>query len=97
MNQLYMSLNKAGFMYKEESNQETIDFILLETYENGTTHSVDVNTFEKLFEDIVENPSYKALSGLHTFKLEDVEYTMTSEEMGYQKYFDKWRELGLLN
>ena len=43
------------------------------------------------------NPTYEALSGSHTFKLEDTQYTMTAEEMGYQKYFDHWKEQGLFN
>ncbi|MDQ0231998.1 hypothetical protein J2S19_003283 [Metabacillus malikii] len=43
------------------------------------------------------NPTYEALSGSHTFKLEDKQYNMTAEEMGYQKYLDHWKEQGLLN
>lgn len=96
MNQLYLSLNEAGLIFKGYSEQrEEVDFILLETYENGTKHSVDVNTFETLFEDVKGNPTYEALSGSHTFKLVDTHYTMTAEEMGYQKYFDQWKEKGL--
>lgn len=97
MNQLYMSLNKAGLMFKGHTEQGEVDFIHLETYENGTTHSVDVNTFEMLFGDVEGNPSYQDFSGSHTFKLDDTQYTMTAEEMGYQKYFDKWKEQGLFN
>ena len=33
----------------------------------------------------------------HTFKLGDKQYTMTAEEMGYQKYFEQWKEQGLFN
>ncbi|WP_160726194.1 hypothetical protein [Bacillus sp. USDA818B3_A] len=97
MIQLYLSLNEAGLMFKGHSAlaQEEIDYILLETYDNGTTHSVDVNTFETLFGDVVGNPAYQELSGSHTFKLGDTQYTMTAEEMGYQKYFDQWKEQGL--
>ncbi|MCE4050945.1 MULTISPECIES: hypothetical protein [Bacillaceae] len=97
MNQLYLSLNEAGLIFKGQAAlaQEEVDYILLETYENGTTNSVDVNTFETLFGDAKGNPTYEALSGTHTFKLGDENYTMTAEEMGYQKYFDQWKEKGL--
>ena len=97
MKQLYLSLNKAGLMFKRHTDQEEIDFILLETYENGTKTSVDVNTFETLFEDVEGSSTYEALSGSHTFKLGDTQYTMTAKEMGYQKYFDQWKVQGLFN
>lgn len=58
---------------------------------------MDVTTFETLFGDVEENPTYETLSGSHTFKLKNTEYTMTAEEMGYQKYFNKWEEQGLFN
>jgi hypothetical protein len=45
MNPLYLSLNKGGLMFKGHTEQGEVDFILLDTDENGTTHSVDVNTF----------------------------------------------------
>ncbi|MFJ5624861.1 hypothetical protein ACIQD3_19540 [Peribacillus loiseleuriae] len=96
MNQLYSSLEKAGLMFKRHIDQEEEDFILLETRENGTTE-VDVDTFEVLFGDVKGNPTYEALSGSHTFKLEETQYTMTAEEMGYQKYFDQWKEQGIFN
>ncbi|MEH6947685.1 hypothetical protein V7068_11560 [Bacillus sp. JJ634] len=95
MNQLYLALNEAGLMFKGHIEQGEVDFILLETYENGTKQSVDLNTFETLFGDVKGNPTYEALSGTHTFKLGDTEYTMTAEEMGYQKYFNQWKEQGL--
>jgi hypothetical protein len=76
MNQLYSSLNEAGLMFKEDTDQGEADFILLETYEDGTTHSVDVDAFETLFGDVKENPTYEALSGSHTFKLGDTQYTI---------------------
>ncbi|QNK89593.1 hypothetical protein H7992_08035 [Sporosarcina sp. resist] len=97
MKQLYLSLKEAGLMFKEDTEQGEVDFILFETYENGTIISGDVNTFETLFGDVEENPTYEALSGSHTFKLESTQYTMTAEEMGYQKYFDQWKEQGLFN
>ncbi|MGG0485247.1 hypothetical protein ABEY65_17770 [Priestia aryabhattai] len=97
MNELYLSLNKAGLLFKGHIEHGEVDFIYLETDKNGTTCSVDINSFEILFEDVRENPSYEALSGTHTFKLEGKQYTMTAEEMGYQKYFDKWKEQGLFN
>ncbi|SEN06138.1 hypothetical protein SAMN05192533_108200 [Mesobacillus persicus] len=96
MNTLYFALKKAGLMFKGRTEQGEVDFILLESQENGTTNSVDVNTFEVLFGDVLGNPSYEALSGSHTFKFEDIEYTMSAGEMGYQKYFDLWKEQGLL-
>lgn len=97
MKQLYLSLKKAGLMFKGHTEQGEVDFILLEIYENETSTSVDIITFEMFFGDVEGNPTYKALSGSHTFKLEDTQYTMTAEEMGYQKYFDQWKEQGLLN
>ena len=44
-----------------------------------------------------ESDLWEALSGSFTFKLEDTQYTMTALEMGYQKYFDQWKEQGLFN
>lgn len=97
MKQLYLSLKEAGLIFKGHSEQGEVDFILLETSENGTTASVDINTFEILFGDVKESPTYEALSGSHTFKSDVTQYTMTAEEMGYQKYFDQWKAQGLLN
>lgn len=97
MKQLYMSLKQAGLMFKGHTEQGEVDFIILETYKNGTTTSVDVNTFERLFRDVEENPTYEALSSSHTFIFEDTQYTKTAEEMGYQMYFDQWKEQGLFN
>ena len=97
MKQLYSSLDKAGLMFRRcctVQGEET--FILLETIKNGTTE-VDINTFEAIFEDVKGNSTYETLSGAHTFKLEETQYTMTAEEMGYQKYFDLWKVLGLFN
>ncbi|MCM3541110.1 hypothetical protein [Priestia endophytica] len=96
MNQLYSSLNEAGLIFKGDTDQGEADFILLETYEDGTTHSVDVDAFETLFGDVEENPTYEALSGSHTFKLGDTQYTMTADEMCYQKYFDQWKMQGII-
>lgn len=84
-------------MFKGHTEQGEVDFILLETHKNGTTTSVDINTFEKLFGDVERNPTYEALSGSNTFKLKDTQYTMTAEEMGYQNYFDHGKEQGLFN
>lgn len=84
-------------MFKGQTDQRVVDFILFETHENGNTLSVDVNTFETLFEGVKGSPTYEALSGSHTFKLGDTQSTMTAEEMGYQKYFDQWKEQGLFN
>ena len=64
MNQLYLTLNKAGLMFQGHTEQGEVDFIHLETDEDGTTNSVDVNTFETLFGDVKGNPSYEALSGI---------------------------------
>lgn len=97
MKQLYLSLKEAGLMFKGHTEQGEVDFILLETYENGTTTSVGVNSLETLFGDVEGTPTYEALSGSHTFKLEDAQYNMTALEMGYQKYFDQWKEQGLFN
>ena len=95
MNHLYEVLREAGLIFKGQTEHGEADFILLETFENGTTHSVDVPTFEILFGDVEGEPTYEALSGSHTFTWGDTEYTMTAEEMGYQTYFDQWKEKGL--
>ncbi|WP_456270943.1 hypothetical protein [Bacillus sp. AK031] len=94
MDQLYVQLRKAGLMFQGQTEMGAVDFILLETDDNGTTNSVDIISFETLFGDVKGNPSYEALSGLHTFKLANKEYSMTAKDMGYQKYFDKWKEEG---
>ena len=41
MKQLYLSLKEAGLMFKEHTEQGEVDFILVETYENGNKTSVD--------------------------------------------------------
>jgi hypothetical protein len=96
MNKLYSSLKKASLIFTKNIDQEQVEFILLETRRDSTSE-VDMATFEALFEDVIENPTYVALSGSHTFKLDGVKYTMTAEEMGYQNYFDQWKERGLFN
>ncbi|MFP3339909.1 hypothetical protein R0J91_18165, partial [Micrococcus sp. SIMBA_131] len=85
-----------GLIFKDTSEYGKVDFILLETSEDGTTNSVDVITFETLFGDVKTNPTYEALSGSHTFKIKDKQYTMTATELGYQKYFDQWLAQGLI-
>lgn len=97
MNQLYSILSEAGLLFKSQTEYGEVDSILLEIEDDGATHSVDLITFETLFGDVKGNPNYDALSGSHTFKLGDMQYTMTAEEMGYQKYFDKWKEQGLFD
>ncbi len=47
MNRLYLLLNKAGLMFKGHKEQGEDNFILLETYGNGTIHSVDINTSKR--------------------------------------------------
>src|SRR5690625_4043907 len=103
MDQLYSSLKKAGLIFtrdifheEEEEEEEEEELILLETRKDGTSE-VDIPTFEFLFADVKENPTYEALSGSHTFKKDGVQYTMTAEEMGYQKYFDQWKDRGFFN
>lgn len=54
-------------------------------------------TFETLFGDVECNSTYEALSGCHTFNWGDTQHTMNAEKMGYQKYFDQWKEQGLFN
>ncbi|MGF9979560.1 hypothetical protein [Viridibacillus arvi] len=68
MNQLYISLNEAGLMFKVQTNHGEVGFILLETNDSGTTQSVDVYTFETLLEDVKGSSSYEALSGSHTLQ-----------------------------
>jgi len=96
MKQLYSSLQKAGLIFTSTIFDEEETFILFEKRKDGSSQ-VDISTFESLFGDVKENPTYEALSGSHTFKLDGKQYTMTSEEMGYQKYFDQWKEQGIFN
>jgi len=96
MNQLYSSLKKAGLIFTKNLFDEEEEFILMEKRKDGQSQ-VDLHTFESLFADVKENPTYEALSGSHTFKLYGVQHTMTAEEMGYQKYFDQWKEQGIFN
>ncbi|MCM3006084.1 hypothetical protein [Priestia koreensis] len=96
MEPLYVALKEAGLMYKGRIDQTEVDLILLEKFERGRA-TVDTRTFETLFSDVKENPTYNTLSGSHTFALKGTTYTMTAEEMGYQKYFDEWKALGILN
>lgn len=58
---------------------------------------MDVTTFETLFRDVEENPTYEALSGSHTFKLGDTQYTMTAGEMGYKSISTNGKSEGCLN
>lgn len=96
MKQLYSSLQKAGLIFTSKIFDEEETFILIETRKDGSSQ-IDIPTFESLFGDVKENPTYEALSGSHTFKLDGKQYTMTAEEMGYQKYFDQWKEQGIFN
>lgn len=96
MKQLYSSLQKAGLISTSKIYDEEETFILIETRKDGSSQ-VDIPTFESLFGDVKENPTYEALSGSHTFKLDGKQYTMTAEEMGYQKYFDQWKEQGIFD
>lgn len=96
MDQLYSVLQKENLIFTSDMFGQEEEFILLETRKDGSSQ-VDIPTFETLFADVKENPTYEALSGSHTFKINGTEYTMTAEEMGYQKYFDEWKERGLFN
>ena len=96
MKQLYSSLQKAGLIFTSKIFDEEETFILIETRKDGIS-TCDEPTFESLFGDVKEYPTYEALSGSHTFKLDGKQYTMTAEEMGYQKYFDQWKEQGIFN
>ncbi|MGE7543612.1 hypothetical protein [Sporosarcina newyorkensis] len=96
MKQLYSSLQKAGLIFTSTIFDEEETFILFEKRKDGSSQ-VDIPTFESLFGDVKDNPTYEALSGSHTFKLDGKQFTMTAEEMGYQKYFDQWKEQGIFN
>src|SRR5699024_10678365 len=94
MKQLYSSLQKGGLIFTSNIFDEGQTFILIEIRKDGSSQ-VDIPTLESLFGDVKGNPTYEALSGSHTFKLDGKQYTMTAEEMGYQKYFDQWKEQGI--
>lgn len=57
--------------------------IILERYDNGY-QAVDQETFALFFGDILNNNSdkYKALT--------------QNNDKGYKRFFDKWKELGIL-
>ena len=91
MEQLYSKLANANLI-DEAGN------IILERYEDGSVQSVDKPTFEVLFGDVADNPTYDRLSGSHTFMWGDppAQQTYTATQMGYQKYFDEWKAAGIL-
>ena len=98
MKQLYAALKRERLILRDPTKYgEEGEVILLEVDRKGITLTIDIKTFKKLFGDVLDNPTYKTLSDPHTFLLEDKEYTMTTKEMGYQKYFDQWKEKGIFN
>lgn len=96
MEELYQALNRNGLLFKQEVEGKEVWFIHLETDEMGTNVSIDMETFELLFVNVKESPTYENLCETHYFIMNDVTYTMTAEEMGYKKYFDLWREKGII-
>jgi hypothetical protein len=60
--------------------------------------TVFCNFFRVAIEDDLQTDKYLALSGSHTFNWGDppMEYTETAEELGYQHFFDKWHDEGII-
>lgn len=59
--------------------------------------TVSKGVFETFFGNVLDNPTYKNLSGSHTYIWLGEEETKTAEELGYQIYFDEWKREGILN
>lgn len=98
MESLYVALKRERLILNHPKKYgEEGKVILLEIDKKGVTSTVDIKTFKELFGDVLDNPTYEALSGTHTFLIDEKEYTMTAREMGYQKYFDQWKEKGIFS
>lgn len=91
MEQLYAKLANAGLV-------DDMGNIILERYPDDNYQAVDKATFEMFFGDVATKPTYKALSGTHSFTWGEpaTSVTATATELGYQKYFDEWKAQGIL-
>lgn len=92
MEELFLRLDQSGSI--DESGN-----IILAIYSDGFVQAVSKERFQIFFGDVADNPTYERLSGSHTFMWGDPikEYTRTAEQLGYQEYFDEWKELGILS
>ena len=91
MNELLAGLTSHNLI-DEQGN------ILLESYENGQVQSVGQDIFCILFGDVMDNPSYEALIGDHTFLWGESRESLTysAAQLGYSKYFEIWHDLGII-
>ncbi|MEM4992371.1 hypothetical protein WKH56_07520 [Priestia sp. SB1] len=98
MEQLYLALKRERLILRDPVKYgEKGEVILLEVDRKGVTSTVSIETFKELFSDVLDNPTYEALSGAHTFFLEGKQHTMTAKEMGYQEYFNQWKDKGIFS
>ena len=78
---------------KENNLIDEMGNIVLEKI-NGQTIAIDVQTFNVFFGDKLF--TYKDMIGVHIFTWNEETLTKSGEELGYKKYLDKWKELGIL-
>lgn len=78
------------------ANKINGDKIILFSDEDRTIF-VSKEVFETFFGDVLDSPTYKNLSGTHTYNWYGVQETKTAEELGYQIYFDEWKAQGIIN
>jgi len=86
-------MNELITKLKENKLIDSMGNIILEKTEQQT-QVVDIVTFNIFFGD--KPPTYENLIGTHTFVWNGETLTRTAEELGYKKYFDQWKELGII-
>ena len=78
---------------KEKDLIDSMGNIILEKTDQQTM-AVDIATFFTFFGD--KPFDYENLIGSHTFVWNEETLTKSGQELGYKKYFDKWKELGII-
>lgn len=78
---------------KEKNLIDSMGNIILEKTEQQT-QVVDSETFNIFFGN--KPLTYKNLIGSHTFIWNQETTTRTALELGYKKYFDRWKEIGII-
>jgi len=86
-------MNELITKLKENKLIDSMGNIILEKTEQQT-QVVDIVTFNIFFGD--KPPTYENLIGTHTFVWNGETLTRSAEELGYKKYFDQWKELGII-
>lgn len=86
-------MNELIIKLKENNLVDSQGNIILEKTEQQT-QSVDTVTFNIFFGD--KPITYANLIGNHTFVWAEKTLTRNATELGYKKYFDQWKELGII-